>query len=414
MRKRTWLMAIMVVFVIALFMFVGCGNTQKTNSRATGSPAMTNEPNVSDVPEMTKAPEGDSLPEDAPAATEVPTPTEAPAATETPKAPEESVPTEVPEPTLTPEPTATPVPHEHSFTNYVYDSNATRKADGTETAECDIPGCTETDSRIAEGTRLEPEWTECRKEMWVKEEADESLCYKSCWGFDIFRRLVAKEKVILTGTADTFMCRIELDGQVAYTFLDSLTDMVQIATPTPNPTPTPTPAPTPTPRPVRTYTFTDTNYRIYANGKSMRVYDEPAKDGEKIDSLTKTYLTVTGICNETGFYRIEYNGKTGYLDSELPSLYRTAEDFPYEMYKLYELSDDMFCYYYRGSEHMKMLDKMDELVSEAIRILDERGKEMVEKGICSDYLSWPGDMKLGTEDKYWDVFCTAIKLNILE
>ena len=50
----------------------------------------------------------------------------------------------------------------HSFTNYVYNNDATCTADGTETASCDR-GCGVTDTRTAEGTKLphtygEPVW----------------------------------------------------------------------------------------------------------------------------------------------------------------------------------------------------------------------------------------------------------------
>lgn len=40
----------------------------------------------------------------------------------------------------------------HSFTNYVYNNDATTEKDGTETAKCDL--CGETDTRIAEGSKL--------------------------------------------------------------------------------------------------------------------------------------------------------------------------------------------------------------------------------------------------------------------
>ncbi|MBR6939496.1 MAG: CAP domain-containing protein, partial [Clostridia bacterium] len=42
----------------------------------------------------------------------------------------------------------------HSFTNYVYNNDATETADGTETAKCDR--CDATDTRVKPGTRLEP------------------------------------------------------------------------------------------------------------------------------------------------------------------------------------------------------------------------------------------------------------------
>lgn len=41
----------------------------------------------------------------------------------------------------------------HTFTNYVYNNDATTQADGTETAECDS-GCGKTNTRTAEGTKL--------------------------------------------------------------------------------------------------------------------------------------------------------------------------------------------------------------------------------------------------------------------
>ena len=42
--------------------------------------------------------------------------------------------------------------HTHSFTNYVYNNDATCTEDGTETAQCER--CTETDTRVKQGTAL--------------------------------------------------------------------------------------------------------------------------------------------------------------------------------------------------------------------------------------------------------------------
>ena len=44
---------------------------------------------------------------------------------------------------------------EHSFTNYVYNNDATCINDGTETAVCDNIGCDETHTRIKEGSIAE-------------------------------------------------------------------------------------------------------------------------------------------------------------------------------------------------------------------------------------------------------------------
>ena len=42
----------------------------------------------------------------------------------------------------------------HSFKNYIYQKNATCKADGTEIAKCENKGCKATDERVAKGTKL--------------------------------------------------------------------------------------------------------------------------------------------------------------------------------------------------------------------------------------------------------------------
>lgn len=42
----------------------------------------------------------------------------------------------------------------HIFKNYTYNNNATEASDGTETAHCERPGCTATDTRVCPGTRL--------------------------------------------------------------------------------------------------------------------------------------------------------------------------------------------------------------------------------------------------------------------
>ena len=102
----------------------------------------------------------------------------------------------------------------HSFTNYVYNEDATYDADGTETAKCD--NCDETDTRTAEGTQL-------------------------------------------------------------------------------------------------SYTYTDMDATKYAKS-SVNVRNMPGTDGDKLGSLSfNQEVKVTGQCNETGWYRIEYSGETAYV-----------------------------------------------------------------------------------------------------
>lgn len=102
----------------------------------------------------------------------------------------------------------------HSFTNYVYNEDATYEADGTETAKCD--NCDETDTRTAEGTQL-------------------------------------------------------------------------------------------------SYTYTDMDATKYAKS-SVNVRNMPGTDGDKLGALSfNQEVKVTGQCNETGWYRIEYSGETAYV-----------------------------------------------------------------------------------------------------
>ena len=101
----------------------------------------------------------------------------------------------------------------HSFTNYVYNNDASYEANGTETAKCD--NCDATDTRTAEGTQL-------------------------------------------------------------------------------------------------AYTFKDMDATKYAKS-SINVRNMPGTDGEKIGTLSfNQEVKVTGQCNETGWYRIEYSGGTAY------------------------------------------------------------------------------------------------------
>lgn len=61
------------------------------------------------------------------------------------------------------------------------------------------------------------------------------------------------------------------------------------------------------------YTYTDIDAIKYAKS-AVNVRSLPSKDGERIGSLSlNNDVKVTGRCNETGWYRIEYAGKTAYV-----------------------------------------------------------------------------------------------------
>ena len=85
-------------------------------------------------------------------------------------------------------------------------------------------------------------------------------------------------------------------------------------TPEPTATPTCTPSPTQTPTPTPAFSFVDTvatNMWVTTN-VNMRTL--PSTDGEKILVVQKgEMVTVSGQCNETGWYKVEYDGKSGFI-----------------------------------------------------------------------------------------------------
>ncbi len=63
------------------------------------------------------------------------------------------------------------------------------------------------------------------------------------------------------------------------------------------------------------YTYTDLTATKYVKS-SVNVRSLPCTDGEKMGGLsTGNEVTVTGQCNETGWYRINYNGSTAYVSN---------------------------------------------------------------------------------------------------
>ena len=89
-------------------------------------------------------------------------------------------------------------------------------------------------------------------------------------------------------------------------------------TATPSPAPTASPIPTPEPEPAtRTispdYSVTDLSVTMYAKS-TVNVRSLPDTTGDKLGSLkTNEEVTVTGKCNETGWYEIAYGDSTAYV-----------------------------------------------------------------------------------------------------
>lgn len=92
--------------------------------------------------------------------------------------------------------------------------------------------------------------------------------------------------------------------------------------PTKTPAESPAPAVEPTaasvePTAVSTgYTYSELNQTMYAKS-AVNVRDLPSTDGKKIGSLKASQeITVTGKCDQTGWYRFELNNTTGYVSDK--------------------------------------------------------------------------------------------------
>lgn len=88
------------------------------------------------------------------------------------------------------------------------------------------------------------------------------------------------------------------------------------------PAESPAPAVEPTTAPVEPtavstgYTYSELNQTMYAKS-AVNVRDLPSTDGKKIGSLKASQeITVTGKCDQTGWYRFELNNTTGYVSDK--------------------------------------------------------------------------------------------------
>lgn len=88
------------------------------------------------------------------------------------------------------------------------------------------------------------------------------------------------------------------------------------------PAESPTPAVEPTTAPVEStavstgYTYSELNQTMYAKS-AVNVRDLPNTDGKKIGSLKASQeITVTGKCDQTGWYRFNWNNTTGYVSDK--------------------------------------------------------------------------------------------------
>ena len=83
--------------------------------------------------------------------------------------------------------------------------------------------------------------------------------------------------------------------------------------------PEPTEEPTPEPEPQAIYTYTDMSATMYAQ-QTVNVRDLPDTSGNKIGSLsTNDEIIISGQCNETSWYRFEYNDSVAFVSNKYVS-----------------------------------------------------------------------------------------------
>lgn len=93
------------------------------------------------------------------------------------------------------------------------------------------------------------------------------------------------------------------------------TEVVEEVTETTEQTEQTTQTEEPTETPAPTYTYTDLDKTMFAK-QSVNVRSLPCTDGEKLGALTYAQeVHVSGQCNETKWFRIDYNGNVAYVSN---------------------------------------------------------------------------------------------------
>ena len=104
----------------------------------------------------------------------------------------------------------------HLFETYVYNNDATTKADGTETAHCAHPGCTVTDTRTVKGTKLTEHTAETvpgskAAAYWVCDPEGQSIPYQAQQKDGVLTVTVQADTASLCGTTGS-LGQLEAQG----------------------------------------------------------------------------------------------------------------------------------------------------------------------------------------------------------
>ena len=145
------------------------------------------------------------------------------------------------------------------------------------------------------------------------------------------------------------------------------------------------------------YTYTDLNKTMYAKS-SVNVRDLPSTDGSKLGGLSKAQeVHVTGQCNETNWYRIEYNGSVGYVSSnylvdekpveETPIQPSEPEECPVPLHQIVDCGETF--YMWRNSHHWEDVGQRVAWDEAQAYANQKFGGTYVMNG-CEDHIEWNG------------------------
>lgn len=124
----------------------------------------------------------------------------------------------------------------------------------------------------------------------------------------------ASESATETSTTDAQESPEDNTDTTAEENIDDSTEKKTVETESPEEAPILTPEPIP--EPVAVYTYTDMVQTMYAKS-TVNVRDLPDTSGNKLGSLAPSQeVAVTGTCNETGWYKIDYNGSIAFVSNE--------------------------------------------------------------------------------------------------
>lgn len=128
------------------------------------------------------------------------------------------------------------------------------------------------------------------------------------------------------------------------------------------------------------YTYKDMNTTMFAKS-GVNVRDLPSTEGNKLGRLSEGQeVKVTGQCNETSWYRIEYNGSVGYVGNNY-----LLVDAPEEEKKYTEiLYDEADICYVRKAVYMRDLPNDSGKILASLSVYNK-----VERlGFCNETMWW--------------------------